>query len=178
MIWYVTAEGEACGSSVGGSWSSPSTSVPPPCGSASRGDAATRVSNASARTTTAGRRSARNASMIASWAGSIPSGINRFGESEARSLDDDGVGEPVEIRVPRDESSAETPGGGIHERVGHGETVGEGHVRRFERQGFVHGGDGGAPKHRHRFDGALLADIPSNDLVDLVHLDRADEERL
>jgi hypothetical protein len=28
MIWYVTADGEACGSSVGGSWSSPRTRVP------------------------------------------------------------------------------------------------------------------------------------------------------
>src|SRR5437899_3035923 len=35
MIWYVTAEGEACGSSVGGSWSRPSTSVPPACAPAS-----------------------------------------------------------------------------------------------------------------------------------------------
>jgi hypothetical protein len=28
MIWYVTAGGETCGSSVGGSWSSPRTRVP------------------------------------------------------------------------------------------------------------------------------------------------------
>src|SRR4029453_5707160 len=28
MIWYVTADGETCGSSVGGSWSSPRTRVP------------------------------------------------------------------------------------------------------------------------------------------------------
>jgi hypothetical protein len=28
MIWYVTADREACGSSVGGSWSSPRTRIP------------------------------------------------------------------------------------------------------------------------------------------------------
>src|SRR6266851_1094499 len=34
MIWYVTADGEACGSSVGGSWSRPITSEPPVCAAA------------------------------------------------------------------------------------------------------------------------------------------------
>src|SRR5215813_1731003 len=83
MIWYVTAEGEACGSSVGGSWSSPSTRVPPACGSAARGR--TPVTTSTVRTTTTGR-SERNASMTASWAGSITSAT-----SGARSVaDEDG----------------------------------------------------------------------------------------
>src|SRR5690349_20959141 len=71
MIWYVTAEGEACGSSVGGSCSSPSTRVPPTCGSASRVRTPVTTSPVSISTTTG--RSERNTNMTASWAGSITS---------------------------------------------------------------------------------------------------------
>ena len=48
MIWYVTADGDACGSSVGGSWSRPMTSVPPVGASAAGAAAAVSPSAMSA----------------------------------------------------------------------------------------------------------------------------------
>src|SRR5215468_5992336 len=41
------------------------------------------------------------------------------------SANDNGVGQSLEVGIARDQCRPEAPGGGIDERVGHGETVGE-----------------------------------------------------
>jgi len=92
------------------------------------------------------------------------------------SANHDGVGEPFEVGVSGDEGGAEATRGGIDERVGHRQAMGEGEVSGVQRERLIHGRDGRAAERRYRLDGALLADVTSDDLVDLVDLDRADEQ--
>jgi hypothetical protein len=53
--------------------------------------------------------------------------------------------------------------------------VREGEVGRLEGERLVDRGDCGAAQRRDRFQGPLLREIPTNDLVDLVDLDRRNE---
>ena len=82
------------------------------------------------------------------------------------------------MRVTGDKRRPEAPGGRVHERVGHGETMSERHVGGLQRERFVHGRDGRAAQRRGCFRGALFAEVRADHLVDLVDLDGGDEKRL
>jgi len=109
-------------------------------------------------------------SSLASRAGK-PSGSPR------RSADDDSVGQPFEISVASHECRPEASRGGVDERVGHRQTVGQGQIGRLQGERFVHRRDRRPAKSRHRFHGALLADIAPDDLVHFVDFGGAYQQR-
>ena len=87
-------------------------------------------------------------------------------------------GQSLEIGVAGYERRPEASGGGVDERVGHRETVGQGQIGRLQGERFVDRRDGRTAKSRDGFDGALLADISPDHFVDFVDFDGAHEQRL
>ena len=100
------------------------------------------------------------------------------GERNDASADHNGGREPLEIGIAGDEGCPKPPGGSVDERVGHGEAMGEGQIGCLEGEGFVHGRDGRAAESGDGFNRTLLVEVAPDHLVDFVHLDGADEERL
>ena len=90
----------------------------------------------------------------------------------------DGVGQCLEIDIARDELRPVALRRRIDERVRHRQTVRQGDVRSLERQRFVDRGNRRAAQGGDRFDGTLLREVPTEDLVDLIDLDGADEQGL
>jgi hypothetical protein len=56
--------------------------------------------------------------------------------------------------------------------------VGQRQIGGLQRERLVDGRDGGAVERGDRFDRTFLAQVTSNDLVDLVDLDGGDEQRI
>jgi hypothetical protein len=85
---------------------------------------------------------------------------------------------PAQNSVAGDQRGAVAPGRRVDEGIRHGESVGERQVRRLESQGLVDRRDRRAPQRGDRLERALLREISTDDLVDLVDLDCRDEKRL
>ena len=88
------------------------------------------------------------------------------------STHDHGIREPFEIPIAGDQRRLKATSRRIDERIGHRKTVRERQIGGLEGERFVDGGNRRTAQRRDGRDRVLLAEISTDDFVDLVDFDR------